>query len=84
MPIQIYLNIAADMSRFLVEVSRKHPLKEQLENAVRSAGYEKTNVFFYDTDNGKGLENETVNASVKGRVNNLICFNYSLFSTDVS
>lgn len=50
MPIQIYLNIAADMSRFLVEVSRKHPLKEQLENAVRSAGYEKTNVFFYDTD----------------------------------
>jgi hypothetical protein len=27
--------------------------------------------------NGKGLENETVNASVKGRVNNLICFNYS-------
>ncbi len=27
--------------------------------------------------NGKGLENESVNASVKGRVNNLICFNYS-------
>lgn len=27
--------------------------------------------------NGKGLENETVNATVKGKINNLICFDYS-------
>jgi len=82
-----------DLETDLGSVSLDMDLKQNKDELPKYKGNLKSNNFdigkFYgienvltkvtlDVDiNGKGLENETVNASVKGKVNNLICFDYN-------
>jgi hypothetical protein len=82
-----------DLETDLGSVSLDIDLKQNKKELPKYKGNLKSNNFnigqFYGIENvltkvtldveidGKGLENETVNASVKGKINNLICFDYN-------
>jgi hypothetical protein len=82
-----------DLETDLGSVSLDMDLKQNKNELPKYKGNLKSNDFnigqFYGIENvltkvtldieidGKGLENETVNATVKGKVNNLICFDYN-------
>lgn len=82
-----------DLETDLGSISLDIDLKQNKNELPKYKGNLKSNNFnigkFYGIENvltkvtldveidGKGLENETVNASVKGKINNLICFDYS-------
>lgn len=82
-----------DLETDLGSVSLDMDLKQNKDELPKYKGNLKSNNFnigkFYGIENvltkvtvdidinGKGLENETVNATVKGKVNNLICFDYN-------
>jgi hypothetical protein len=82
-----------DLETDLGSLSLDIDLKQNKNELPKYKGNLKSNNFdigkFYNIENvltkvtldididGKGLENETVNASVKGSINTLICFNYN-------
>lgn len=82
-----------DLETDLGSVSLDMDLKQQASELPKYKGNLKSNNFnignFYGIENvlskvtldvdisGKGLENETVNATVKGKINNLICLDYN-------
>lgn len=82
-----------DLETDLGSISLDIDLKQNKNELPKYKGNLKSNNFnvgkFYGIENvltkvtldvdidGKGLENETVNANVKGKINNLICFDYN-------
>ena len=88
-----------DLETDLGSVSLDMDLKQNKHELPKYKGNLKSNQFnigkFYGIENvlttitldieidGKGLENENVNAAVKGKVNSLICFDYNYQNIDI-
>lgn len=80
------VSLDMDLKQFKDELPKyKGNLKSNNFNLGKFYGIENvlTKVTLDVDINGKGLENETVNASVKGKINNLICLDYNYTNMNI-